>query len=75
MPETIGLVAGFHDVAVMREPVEQGCGHLRVAEHAGPFGEGQVGGDDHTGALVELREQMEQQRPRRLRERQIAKLV
>jgi hypothetical protein len=25
-------IAGFDDVAVMRQPVEHGCGHLRVAE-------------------------------------------
>jgi hypothetical protein len=26
-------IAGFDDVAVMRQPVEHGCGHLGVAEH------------------------------------------
>ena len=35
----VRLVAGFQDVAVVGEPVEQGRGHLRVAEHARPFGE------------------------------------
>src|SRR5262249_29646221 len=32
------LIAGFEDVAVMRQPVEQRRGHLRVAKHARPFG-------------------------------------
>ena len=41
------VVAGLEDVAVVGEPVEQGRGHLGVAEDGGPFAEGQVGGDDH----------------------------
>jgi hypothetical protein len=37
---------------VMGQAIEQ-CGrHLRVAEHARPLGEGQVGRDDYGGALV-----------------------
>src|SRR5574338_1285678 len=43
--ETPGLVAGLHDVAVMRQAIEQGSRHLGVAEHAGPFVEGEVGRD------------------------------
>jgi hypothetical protein len=38
---------------VVREPVEQGGGHLGIGKHRWPFGEGQVGGDDDRGALVE----------------------
>ncbi|VTY39042.1 Uncharacterised protein [Xylophilus ampelinus] len=59
----------------MREPVEQGGGHLRVAEHAGPFGERQVRCDQHTRVLVQLAEQVEQQRPSGLAEGQVAQLV
>jgi hypothetical protein len=33
-------------VAVMCEAVEQGCRHFGVAEHAGPFTEGEARGDD-----------------------------
>ena len=40
------LVAGFDDLAVMGEAVEQRGGHLGVAEHRGPFSEGKVGGND-----------------------------
>ena len=55
------LVSGLNDFAVMGQPVEQrGC-HLGVAEHAGPFAEGQVGGDDDGSALVEPADQMEEQ--------------
>ena len=38
---------------------ERGC-HLGIAEHGGPLAEGQVGGDDDRGLLVELAEQVEQ---------------
>ncbi len=54
--------AGLQDVAVMREAVEQGRGHLCVAEHGGPLGEVEIGGDHHARVLVELGEQMEEQR-------------
>ena len=40
------VVAGLDDVAVMGEPVEQRRGHLGIGEHRGPFGEGEVRGDD-----------------------------
>ena len=59
--EAVGLIAGFNDVAVMGEPVQQCRGHLGIPEHAGPFAEAQVGGDYYAGAFVKRREQMEQQ--------------
>ena len=43
------------------EPVEERGGHLGIAEHAGPFGESEIGGDDHRGLCIELADQMEQQ--------------
>ena len=73
--EAVGLVARLDDVAVVREPIQERGGHLRIAEHAGPFAEHEVGGDDDAGVLVEFRQQMEQQRAAALRERQVAKLV
>ena len=45
------VVAGFDDIAVMGEPVEQRGGHLGVAEDGCPFAEAQIGGDDDAGAL------------------------
>mmetsp|Transcript_59149 Transcript_59149/g.139299 ORF Transcript_59149/g.139299 Transcript_59149/m.139299 type:complete len:239 (+) Transcript_59149:3674-4390(+) len=62
-------------MAVVGQPIQKRRGHLGVAEDAGPFAEAQVGGDDHAGVLVELGEQMEQQRPAGLAERQVAELV
>ena len=52
VPEAIRLVARLHDVAVAREPVQQRGGHLRVAKHAGPFTDGQVGCDRQAGVLT-----------------------
>ena len=57
------------------EPVEERCGHLGVAEDRGPFAEGEVGGDDDRGALVETADEVEEELPAGLREGQIAELV
>ena len=44
--EAPALVAGLDDVAVVSETIEKRGGHLRVAEDARPFAEGEIGGDD-----------------------------
>ena len=62
MTEAIGLVACLDDVSVMREAVEQRRRHLRIAEDARPLGEDQVRSDDHAGVLVQLRQQVKEQR-------------
>ncbi len=59
----------------MGDAIEQGGGHLGIAEHAHPFGEGQVGGDDQRGLLVKLADQMEQQGAPGGGERQIAQFI
>ena len=68
-------VAGLDDVAVVGQAVEHGGGHLGVAEHLGPIGEGQVGGNEHRRVLVEFADQVEQQLAAGLAERQITQLV
>ena len=68
-------VAGLDDVAVMGEPVEHGDGHLGIAEHLGPVGECQVGGDQQRGVLVELADQVEQQLATGLAEWQVAEFI
>ena len=60
-PEAEAIVPAFKDMAVVREAVQQGGGHLGIAEHACPLAEAKVGSDDDTGLLVEFAEQMEQQ--------------
>ncbi len=46
----------------MGQAIEQSGGHLGVAEDRGPFAKAEVGGDDDAGALVELAQQVEEQR-------------
>lgn len=53
-PEAEAVGAGFQDVAVMGEPIEQSRGHLGIAERACPFAEAEIGGDDDAGLLVEF---------------------
>ena len=57
------------------QAIEQGCGHLGVAEDGGPFAESEVGGDDDRGALVEPAHQVEQQLATGLGEGQVAEFV
>ena len=52
MFEAPTFVAGLDDLAVMGQPVEQRSRHFGVAEDAGPFAEGEIGGDDDGGALA-----------------------
>ena len=46
------LGGNTQDVTVLREAVEQGCGHLGVAKNAYPRAEVWVGCDDGAGALI-----------------------
>jgi hypothetical protein len=46
---------------VVGEAVEQRRSHFRIAEHAGPFAEAEVCGDDDACAFIELAQQVEQQ--------------
>ena len=56
----------------MGQAIEQ-CGrHLGVREDARPFTEGEVGGEDDRGALVEPADEVEQELAAGLGERQIA---
>ena len=57
------------------EAVEERSGHLGVAEDAGPFAEGEIGGDDDGDALVEPADEVEQQLAAGLGEGQIAQFV
>ena len=59
----------------MCEAIEERSGHLGIAEHAWPFTEGQVCGDDNRGAFVELAYEVEQQLAAGLRERQITEFI
>src|SRR5215469_13655766 len=69
------LVAGLDDFAVVGQAIEQRGGHLGITEHPRPFAEGEIGGDDDGGALVEPADQMEEQLAAGLREGQVAEFV
>ena len=75
MFEPPAFVAGFEDVAVMRQPIQQCGGHFGVAEYRRPFGKRQIGGDDDRGAFVEAADEVEQQLAARLGEWQVAEFV
>jgi len=53
------VVASLDDVAVMGQAIKQRGGHFCVAEHAWPFTECEVRGDDDRGALVEPADEVE----------------
>ena len=61
--ESVALIAGLDDMAVMGQTVKQRRGHLRAAEDISPFGKRQVGGDQLARVFIELAEQVKQQRP------------
>lgn len=50
---------------MVSDAVEHGRGHLGIAEDTDPLPERQIGCNDQAGALVELTDQVEQQRPAR----------
>jgi hypothetical protein len=52
--EPEAVIAGLEDVAMVGQSVEEGGGHLGVAEDGGPFAEAQIGCDNDVGPLVEL---------------------
>ena len=73
--EAPAVVAGLDDIAVVGQAIEQRGRHLGIAEHARPFAEGEIGGDDDRGALVEPADEVEQELAAGLSERQIAEFV
>jgi hypothetical protein len=57
----LSLPVSTDDVAVMSKAVEERGGHLGVAEHARPFAEGEIGGDDDRGSFVEPADEVEEE--------------
>lgn len=60
MFKPVTVIAGFQDMAVVSQSIQQGRGHLWVDKDLRPFREVQVGGDDQAGLLIEFTDQMEQ---------------
>ena len=73
--EAPAVVSSFDDVAVVSEAIEQRGRHFGVGEDAGPFAEGEIGGDDDRGALVEPADEVEQELTAGLGKGQIAEFV
>ena len=73
--EAPAVVSGLDDIAVVRQTIEERGRHLGICEDTGPLTEGQVGGDDDRGALVEPADEMEQELTAGLCERQIAEFI
>ena len=73
--ESPAVVAGLDDVTVMGQAIEQRGGHFGIAEHAGPFTEREISGDDDGRALVKPADEVEQQLAAGLSERQVAEFV
>ncbi len=59
----------------MRHPVQQRRCHLGIAKDGDPFAELKVGCDDDAGLLIELTDEVKQQRPARFREGNISQLI
>ncbi len=56
------VIAGFNDIALMSQSIQQGGRHLRIAKYGWPFSEAQVGGDDGAGLLIRFVDQVKRQR-------------
>ena len=59
--ESVAFAFGLDDAAAVGEPVEGCAGESFGAEHFGPGLEREVGGDDHAGAFVGGRDDVEEQ--------------
>ena len=59
----------------MGEAVEERGGHLGVAEDGRPFADGEFGGDDDGGLLIEPADQVDEELPSGLGKRQVAELM
>ena len=75
MAEALEVVTSLDNVAVVGNAVEQGGRHLGIAEDLDLLGEGEMGGDDQAGTLVELADEVEEERTAGLRKRQVTELI
>ena len=58
--KAVTLVAGFNNIAMMGQAIQQGGGHLGIAKYLCPLAKAQISGHDHGCLLVEPAQQMEQ---------------
>ena len=72
MVDTPVLVAGFDDVAMVRQAVQKGGCHFGIGEHGWPFSEGKVGCQQNGCAFVAFADELEEQAPAGVRQWEIA---
>ncbi len=73
--EAPAVGAGLDDIALVCDAIETHRPTFRIAEHARPFADRQVGSDDYRGMLIKRADQVEEQLAIRAVKRQISKLV
>jgi hypothetical protein len=73
--EPITVAIHLEDMNVVSEAIEQCAGQAFTGQHAGPFIEGQIAGDDDRTAFVALAEDLEQQLGAGRRERDVAQFI
>jgi hypothetical protein len=73
--EPITVAIHLEDMNVVSEAIEQCAGQAFGGQHAGPFIEGQIAGDDDRTAFVALAEDLEQQLGAGRRERDVAQFI
>jgi len=59
-PQAVGLGAGFEDVGIEGDAVDDRGDQARVGEDGAPFAEGQVGRDRDGGAFFAFGDDLEQ---------------
>jgi hypothetical protein len=75
LAEAIALAIHFKNMAPVGEPVQESPGHALSLENLAPLAERQVAGDEHTGTLVAVAEDPEQEFDATATERHISQLV
>jgi hypothetical protein len=71
----MGIIAGFQNIAVVRNPIQQRGAHLGTVEDLNPFPKIEVGGDDQRSFIIQLADQVEQQSPTGCKERQVTEFI
>ena len=59
--EPVTVIAGFDNMAMMRQSIKQCYHHLFITKDIRPFNEAEIGGDNDADTLIQLAEKMEQQ--------------
>ena len=75
LAEAEALAFEQQDMAAMYQPVKQRRSHAFMAKHLRPMRKVEIRGERDAGALIAIREELEEQLSRRLGEGQIAEFI